>query len=397
MDLKTNIQELAAGYYQEVLTIRRHIHQNPELSFEEVNTSAYVKQKLDEWGVAFTDGYVKTGIVAKIEGNNPEKRVIALRADMDALPIVEENSVEYKSNNKGVMHACGHDVHTASLLGTARILCELKEHFEGTVLLVFQPAEEKLPGGAKLMLEEGALKNPKPELIIGQHVMPGLEVGKVGFRPGMYMASTDEIYLTIKGKGGHAAMPHQLIDTVLITSHIIVALQQVVSRNAFAAVPTVLSFGKVDAPGATNVIPPEVKVAGTFRTMNEEWRYEAHQKITKIASTVAESMGATCEVNIMIGYPSLINNEEITREATQFAQEILDEDNVVQLDLRMTAEDFAYFSQEIPSTFYRLGVTDKAGKLTSPLHSPTFNVDEKALETGMKTMAYAAIRFLNKD
>jgi amidohydrolase len=396
MNIKDKIKKLADNYFQDVIDVRRYLHQNPELSFCEYKTSEFIKNKLDELQIPYKGGFVKTGIVGKIQGNNPKKKIIALRADMDALPIIEQNDIDYKSINDGVMHACGHDVHTASLLGTAHILNKLKTEFEGTILLVFQPAEEKLPGGAKLMMKEGALNSPKPELIIGQHVMPGLEVGKVGFRPGMYMASADEIYLTVKGKGGHAAMPHQLVDTVLVASHIIVALQQIVSRNAYAAIPSVLSFGKVDAPGATNVIPQEVKIDGTFRTMNEEWRKDAHRKIKRIASSVAESMGATCDVNIKVGYPCLINNEEITRNAIEHAEDILGKDNVVHLDLRMTAEDFAYYSQEIPSTFYRLGIMDKEGAFTAPLHSPTFNIDEGALHTGIVTMAYIAIQFLKE-
>lgn len=397
MELKERVEALAKEYYKEVVDMRRHIHMHPELSFDEFNTSVYVKEKLVELGISYVDGYVKTGLVGKLEGKNPQKKVIALRADMDALPIVEANDVAYASQNKGVMHACGHDVHTASLLGTAKILSALKDEFEGTVLLVFQPAEEKLPGGAKLMLEEGALDALKPDIVLGQHVMPGLEVGKVGFRPGMYMASADEVYLTVKGKGGHAAMPHQLVDTVLVASHIIVALQQIVSRNANAAVPTVLSFGKVEANGATNIIPDEVKVAGTFRTMNEEWRKTAHKNITQIAQQVAQSMGAECDVNIMVGYPCVINEESATQKSIAYANELLGDEKVEALDLRMTAEDFAYYSQEFPATFYRLGIMDTEGKLTSPLHSSTFDVDEKSLEIGMKTMAWLALRFLKND
>ncbi len=397
MKITQTIKELAAAFLGESIQIRRHLHQHPELSFQEHNTSAYIKKQLEEIGIPFTGGYVETGILAKIEGHNPQKRIIALRADMDALPIVEENQIEYHSQNPGVMHACGHDVHTACLLGAAKILHQLRNDFEGTVLLVFQPAEEKLPGGAKLMLEQGIFATLKPDLIIGQHVMPGLKVGKVGFRSGMYMASADELYLTVRGKGGHAAMPHQLVDTVLVASHIIVALQQIVSRNAYAAIPSVLSFGKVDAPGATNIIPREVKIEGTFRTMDEKWRYEAHQKITKIATTLAESMGATCEVVIEVGYPCLVNDAHITQEASELAAEILGKDQVVELDLRMTSEDFAFFSQQYPATFYRLGISTADGVLASPLHSPTFNVDEKALETGMATMAYLAIGFLKNQ
>lgn len=391
------VTELADNYYSEILAIRRHLHKNPELSFHEFETSAFVKNKLDEFGIPYNGGYVKTGIIGTIRGKKPDKRVIALRADMDALPINEQNDISYKSQNKGVMHACGHDVHTSSLLGTARILNDLKDNFEGTVLLIFQPGEEKLPGGAKLMMEEGAFDDPKPEIVIGQHVMPGLEAGKVGFRPGMYMASTDEIYLTVKGKGGHAAMPHQIIDTVLITSHIIVALQQIVSRNAFAATPSVLSFGRIEANGATNVIPEEVKIAGTFRTMDEKWRKEAHDKIRSICTSVAGAMGGSCEVNIEVGYPYLVNDESITIRAARYAAEMLGKEQVVDLDLRMTAEDFAYYSQKFPATFYRLGTTDKDGKLTSPLHSPTFNIVEDVLKTGMKTMAWIALSFLNEN
>ncbi len=394
MDLKTKIEKLAHQYFPEVVDIRRHIHQHPELSFEEYKTSEFVCGKLEEYGISYKKGFVKTGIVGTIKGKNPDKKIVALRADMDALPVDEQNEVSYKSVNSGVMHACGHDVHTSSLLGTARILNELRDEWEGTVLLIFQPGEEKLPGGAKLMMEEGALDNPRPDLIIGQHVMPLLEAGKVGFRPGMYMASTDEIYMTVKGSGGHAAMPHQLVDPVLIASHIIVALQQIVSRHANTLVPSVLSFGRVEAKGATNVIPNEVKIEGTFRTLNESWRINAHKKIVKMAQSIAEGMGGSCDVNIKGGYPFLVNDEETTNRSIEFARDILGDSNVVNLDIRMTAEDFAYFSQKYPSTFYRLGVMDKKGTKNSSLHTSTFDVDESALETGMKTMAWLAVSLL---
>ncbi len=391
---KSEVNNLAKEYHQEIISVRRHIHENPELSFHEFQTSAFIKDKLKSYGIPFKHGYVKTGIIGKIEGTDPSKKVIALRADIDALPIQEENDVPYKSKNKQVMHACGHDVHTASLLGTAKILNTLRNKFEGTVLLIFQPAEEKLPGGAKLMMEEGALSDPVPELIIGQHVMPNMKAGKVGFRSGMYMASADEIYLTIKGKGGHAAMPHQITDSVLITSHIIVALQQIASRFAPAKIPTVLSFGKIIANGATNVIPSQVDVEGTFRTMNEKWREEAHQLINDICKSTAKSMRGECEVEIKKGYPFLVNNEKITEKAINSAKSFLGDNNVEQLDLRMTAEDFAYYSQQYPTTFYRLGIMDEAEKLRFPLHSSKFNVDEKCLETGMATMSWLALSML---
>ncbi|NBC83829.1 MAG: amidohydrolase [Bacteroidetes bacterium] len=393
MDLKARIKELANQYFDDTVGIRRHIHKYPELSYQEFETSEYIKKQLQLLGIPFKDGFVKTGIVGRIVGKNPEKKIIALRADMDALPIQEENEVEYKSVNNGVMHACGHDVHSASLLGTARILNEIRDYFEGTILLIFQPAEEKLPGGAKLMMEEGALDNPKPELIIGQHVYPTLEAGKVGFKKGMYMASTDEIYMTIKGTGGHAAMPHQISDTVLTTSHIIAALQQIVSRRGEAATPSVLSFGKVIANGATNIIPSEVKVEGTFRTMDEEWRNKAHEKIRQIAQNVANAMDCEVVIDIKKGYPYLVNDDQVTDLAQNAARELLGGENVIALDLRMTAEDFAYFSQHYPATFYRLGVKNE--QLQSPLHSSTFNIDEKALKTAMETMAWIAVQSLN--
>ncbi len=385
------IKTLAKEKLKEVVSIRRHLHKHPELSFEEHKTSAFIQQKLTELGIPFKNGFVKTGIVAHIEGKNPTKKVIALRADIDALPIQEENQVAYKSINDGVMHACGHDVHTSSLLGTAAILNELKDQFEGTIKLLFQPGEEKLPGGASLMIKENALKNPDAALIIGQHVFPDLPSGKLGFRSGMYMASADEIYLTIKGKGGHAALPHKVIDPIYISSVILSSLQQVVSRNAQPTVPTVLSFGKINSKGgATNVIPDEVYIEGTFRTMDEEWRAKAHEIITSIVNSTAQSMGGSAIVDIRKGYPFLMNNEEITIKSISNAKEFLGEQNVIDLDLRMTAEDFAYYSQQIPGCFYRLGTGESTG-----LHTSTFNINEAALETSIGFMAYNAIKQLN--
>lgn len=389
-EISEKIKALSKQYFNEIVSIRRHLHANPELSFEEHNTSTFVAQKLKEFGISYKTGFVKTGIVALIEGKNPSKKVIALRADLDALPIQEENKVDYCSKNKGVMHACGHDVHTSCLLGAAKILHELKNEFEGSVKLIFQPGEEKLPGGASLMIKEGVLENPKPSCILGLHVFPSMPAGKVGFRAGMYMASTDELYVTIKGKGGHGALPHLTIDPVLISAHIIVALQQIVSRNAQPTIPSVLSFGKVVANGATNVIPSEVKLEGTFRTMNEDWRAEAHQKMIDLANGIAESMGGKCEFEIKRGYPVLFNNEELTLSSEKFAAEYLGKENVEQLDLRMTAEDFAWYTRQIPGCFYRLGTGNISKKITSNVHTSTFNVDEGSLETGMGLMAWLA-------
>jgi amidohydrolase len=397
MDLADKIRQLAEEYYHDVVGIRRHLHRFPELSFEEFSTSAYVQEQLRILDIPYQAGYVKTGVIGSIEGSNPEKRIIALRADMDALPITEMNVIPFKSENPGRMHACGHDMHMAALLGAARILQKLREDFQGTVLLVFQPAEEKLPGGANLMIQEKAFEGRLPDLIIGQHVMPGLGTGTIGYKSGVYMASSDEIYLTVKGKGGHAAVPHQLVDPVVIAAHIIIALQQIVSRNANAAIPSVLSFGKIEATGATNVIPAEVKIEGTFRTMNEPWRKEAHEKISRLAKATAEGMGGTCEVNILYGYPVLENHPAYTGKAAGFSKQLLGDDQVVNLELRMTSEDFAYYAQHFPAVFCRFGTTDPQGQFSEPLHSPAFMADEKALITAMSNLAWLTWSFLQED
>jgi len=387
------IKAITAENRSIVLENRRWLHQHPELSFEEVNTSEYIQKKLTELGIEFTSGIVKTGVVGIIKGKNPESKVIALRADMDALPILEENNIDYKSINEGVMHACGHDVHSASLLGVAAVLSKLTNDFEGSIKLIFQPGEEKLPGGASLMIKEGVLENPSPSAILGQHVFPDLPAGKVGFRPGMYMASCDELYVTVKGKGGHAALPHKFTDTVLIACEIISSLQTIVSRHAKPDIPSVLSFGKINTTGgATNIIPDEVKIEGTFRTMNEEWRTEAHQKMIALAQGIAQSMGGTCEFEVRKGYPFLKNNEETTRIAKQAAIVYLGKENVVDLDLRMTGEDFSYYTQSMKGCFYRLGTGESSG-----LHTSTFNVDESSLELGVGLMSWIAINMLNEQ
>lgn len=391
--LREKVQALAESNHTDVVAIRRHLHQNPELSFAEYQTSAFVKAQLDNLGISWSP-MADTGLVALIKGDKPLESVVALRADMDALPIVEANDVPYKSQNIGVMHACGHDVHTSSLLGVAKILQELKAEFGGTVKLIFQPGEEKLPGGANLMIKEGVLENPKPEAVIGQHVMPLIETGKIGIRSGKYMASTDELHVTVTGKGGHAAQPHENIDPIIITAHIITALQQVVSRIADPRTPTVLSFGRIEANGATNVIPNEVKLQGTFRTMDEAWRAEAHKRMKKIAEGIAESMGGKCDFYIMNGYPYLINEEKLAEQVKSYAVEYLGEENVLDIDIWMAAEDFSYYSQATDACFYRLGTRNEARGITSSVHTPTFDVDEDALKIGAGLMAYTALRRL---
>lgn len=390
-DLVKRVKRLSLDILEDTVSTRRHLHANPELSFEEFETCKYVKSKLLDLGLEIEEGLAKTGLVAYIKGKNPDKKVVALRGDMDALPIFEQNDIDYKSKNEGVMHACGHDVHTSSLLGCAKILNELKDEFEGTVKLIFQPGEERLPGGASLMIKDGVLENPRPANIVGQHVMPFIDAGKVGFRSGMYMASADELFMTVKGKGGHAAMPEHFVDPITIVSTIIVALQQIVSRCASPKIPTVMSFGKINGEGATNVIPEYVKVEGTFRTMDEVWRKEAHVKMKKMAEGIAESMGAECDFEVKVGYPFLKNEPKLAAELKGYAIEYMGKENVEDLDLWMAAEDFAYYSQEIDANFYRLGIRNEAKGITSGLHTPTFNVDEKCLEVGPGLMAYLTL------
>jgi amidohydrolase len=393
--IKEQIQELSKKIFNDVVANRRHLHSHPELSFQEVATSAFVASRLDELEISYIK-MADTGLVGLIKGTKPadSEKVVALRADMDALPIVEANDVPYKSQNPGVMHACGHDVHTSSLLGAATILSQMKDQFSGTIKLIFQPAEERLPGGASLMIKEGVLENPKPQAVIGQHVMPLIDAGKVGFRSGKYMASTDELYVTVKGKGGHGAQPQQNIDPVIITAHILTALQTLVSRYSDPKSPCVLSFGKVIANGATNVIPNEVYLEGTFRAMDETWRAEAHKRMKKMAEGIAESMGGSCEFNIMNGYPFLINEEKLTAAARSHAEDYLGKENVLDLDIWMAAEDFAYYSQVADSCFYRLGIRNESKGIVSSVHTPTFDIDESALQVGPGLMAYLALKQL---
>ena len=395
-NIKQEIQKLSLDYLEEIIAVRRHFHQNPELSCEEFRTSEFICRKLDEFGIKYSKGIAKTGVVGIIEGRNPSAKVIALRADMDALPITEENNVDYRSAMAGKMHACGHDVHMACLLGASRILASLRDQFEGSIKLLFQPSEETYPGGAVEMIREGVLKNPSVSNVFGQHVINTVDAGKIGIKAGPYMASTDEIFLTVKGKGGHAATPEQLIDPILIASHIIIALQQIVSRNANPVTPTVISFGRIIGEGRTNIIPNEVTIDGTLRTYDEKWRRTIHEKIGFMASGIAESMGGSCEVRISHGYPFLHNDEQLTQMIRAASIEYLGENNVVDLEARMTAEDFAYFARELPSCFYRLGIRNESKGIISNLHTPTFDVDESCLETGMGLMAWLAVSALQQ-
>lgn len=391
--LKDKIRQEANKIFTTVVQYRRHLHAHPELSFQEYETSAFIKARLDEMAISWKP-MAGTGVVALIKGEQLSDRVIALRADMDALPITEANDVPYRSKKAGVMHACGHDVHISSLLGTATILQSVKQKFGGTIKLIFQPAEEKLPGGASLMIEEGVLKNPAPEAIISQHVSPMIEAGKIGIRKGKFMASMDEIFVTVRGKGGHAAQPDQNIDPVMIAAQMLVALQQIVSRMANPTIPTVLSFGKLIANGGINIVPDEVYMEGTFRTMDEDWREDAHRQMKKLAETIAGSMGGNCDFKIRNGYPFLINEEKLTGQVAGFAGDYLGNGNIEEVDRWMAAEDFAYYSQSADACLYLLGIRDKEIREVRSLHTPTFDIDENALITGAGLMAYIAVKQL---
>lgn len=381
---------------EEIIHIRRGLHQYPELSFKEERTSRTIRELLDQWGIEYTFPHVATGIVARIRGEKPGGR-IALRSDMDALALNEHTGLDYASRNEGVMHACGHDIHMASLLGVIRVLDQLKSKIEGEILFLFQPGEEMIPGGAKLMLEEGLFEGRQPDMIIAQHVLPEMETGHVGFKPGIYMASGDEIYITVKGKGGHGALRKHIKDPILMASQILLTLQQEITNRAPADIPSVLSFGKVLADGAVNVVPDEVKLEGTFRTMNEAWRKQAHTLIRQLASEISSGMGGTVEVEIRNGYPVLHNHEQITLESRKIATQLLGSANVEDMDIRMTTEDFAWFTQSIPGMMYRLGVKKPDADEAPPLHTSHFQADESALKTGISLMAFLAIELLKKD
>jgi amidohydrolase len=384
--LQQQIKDLAKQYAAEFIEVRRYLHAHPELSYKEFETSAFIQQQLTALNIPF-EVKATTGVIGLLNGKNPGKRVIALRGDMDALPIKEENDVPYKSTVPGVMHACGHDVHTTCLLGAAKILSALKNEWEGTVKLIFQPGEEKNPGGASLLIKEGVLENPAPQGIFALHVHPGLEVGKLSFRGGMVMASADEIYITISAKGGHAAAPQNTADTILIASHLIVSLQQIISRNNDPFNPSVLSITSFQGGYTTNVIPSEVKLMGTFRAMNETWRFKAHELITKQATELVHSMGAEIDLKIDVGYPFVLNNETLNAAARKKGEAYLGTSNVEETELRMGAEDFAYYSHQIPGCFFRLGTGNKAKGISIGVHTPTFNIDEGAIEIGMGMMA----------
>jgi hippurate hydrolase len=384
--LLEKIRVLSERYSADALETRRHLHMHPELSYEEHETSAFIRARLTEWGIPHVT-MAGTGVVGLIRGRNPESRVVALRADIDALPIREENQAPYRSKNDGVMHACGHDVHTTCLLWAARILQELREEWTGTVKLVFQPGEERNPGGASLLIKAGVLEDPAPEAIYGLHVNPQMEVGKVSFRAGKVMASADELFITVRGKGGHAAAPHWTVDTVLVASHIVTGLQQIISRNNSPFSPSVLSICSIQGGHTTNVIPSEVRMMGTFRAMDEKWRHEAHGLIRRQAEAIAQGMGAEIDIHIDIGYPCVYNHEALNERSRQLAVGYMGVDRVLETELRMGAEDFGHYTERIPGCFFRLGTANAERGITAGVHTPVFDIDEPAIPIGIGMMA----------
>lgn len=389
--MKISIEEvknLSRQFLPRVIEIRRHLHAHPELSFQEVETSKYIADILDSLAVEYTYGLAGgTGIVAEL-GSGDLK--LALRADMDALPIVETNDVSYKSTNEGVMHACGHDVHSSILIGVIHVLKQLEDRMSGKIRFIFQPGEERLPGGASLMIKDKALTGVPG--ILAQHVHPDLPVGKIGYREGNFMASCDELFIDVIGKGGHAAMPHRVIDPILASAAIIQSLQSLVSRNANPITPSVLSIGKIYSHGgATNVIPEKVSMEGTFRTFDEEWRNQAHVRIHEMIQSVAKSQGVKIDLRIEKGYPALYNHPEFTSTVKDSMIEYLGQENVIRLDQRMTAEDFSYYSQLVPACFYRLGTASIDGSKSNAVHTSQFDIDESALEIGMGMMSWLVL------
>ena len=390
------IKGYAREYSAEVIGWRRHLHRHPELSQQEFGTMAFVADRLRDMGLHPQTGIGKTGVMAMIRGGiDPDGYCVALRADYDALPLTEATGLPFASENEGVMHACGHDMHTSSLLGAAKILTTIRERLKGSVMLIFEPSEEMYPGGARMMMDDGLFNAVMPNEIYSFHCLPEMEVGRIGMKKGRYMASTDELYWTVKGKGGHGATPHMSVDPILIASHIVVALQQLVSRNAPPMMPTVLSFGKFVGEGRTNIIPDEVKMEGIIRTFDPQWRLDCHEKIRKMSCGIAESMGGRCDLFIDFGYPPVINDDACTQQVHDNGVDYLGADNVDWLDLRMTAEDFAFFAQKIPACYFRVGI-HVPGTPYCNLHRPDLLVDERSMEIASGFEAYNAFMALER-
>jgi amidohydrolase len=395
--IKETIIEKSAELFNEAVKIRRHFHKHPELSYQEKETSLYICNWLKENKIEFRSGIAGTGIIATIKGNGEGEKVIAVRAEMDALPIVEKNTFGFASINSGKMHACGHDAHMAMLLGSAKLLNSLKEQFGGTILLIFQPGEEKSPGGARLMIESGELSNPKPEVVIAQHILPELETGKVGYKSGRYMASCDEIYITVKGRGGHAALPGLTTDQIYIASSLVIRLKDsMLKQQNINKIPTVLGIGRIIGEGATNVIPEKVEIAGTFRTFDEKWRSDGLELIRSVTAATAKEFGVTIDVNIAEGYPVLFNDEDLTARAMKLSAELLGADKIETFDIRMSSDDFSFYSAIAPSLYYRVGIKKKDSEMKK-LHTPDFDIDENGMQTGIANLSWLIYNFLGNQ
>jgi len=392
--VKKYILERSSGLKDEVIKLRRHFHRHPELSYQETDTAAFICEWLKTNNIEYRKGIAGTGVIATIKGNKQGGKTIALRAEMDALPITEKNNLSYASVNNGRMHACGHDAHMAMVMGTALILNGIRDRFGGTVLLVFQPGEEKSPGGAKLVIESGALNDPAPDMIIAQHVLPELETGRVGYRAGRYMASCDEIYITVTGKGGHAALPALTTDQIYIASSLVVRLREKMKEAIEKKnIPTVLGIGRISGEGATNVIPDNVYISGTFRTFDEKWRAEGLNLVRSIAATAASDFSVNIDVNIEEGYPVLINDEDLTGKAVNLSEELLGKEKIERYDTRMSSDDFSFYSAIAPSLYYRVGIRKKDSPMKK-LHTAEFDIDEDGLETGVSNLSWLVYRFL---
>ncbi len=392
--IKETILIKSSDLKNEVIKLRRHLHKYPELSYKETETASFICNWLRKNGIEYRKGIAGTGIIGTIKGKGEGKNIIAIRAEMDALPVTERNNTDFASINLGKMHACGHDAHMAMLMGTASLLNNLRDQFGGTVLLIFQPGEEKSPGGARLMIESGELNHPKPDMIIAQHILPELETGKVGYKSGRYMASCDEIYITVSGKGGHAALPGLSTDQIYIASNFVVRLKdQMLQLQTERGIPTVLGIGKISGDGATNVIPEIVEIAGTFRTFDEKWRAEALDLIKSIAKETEIEFGVKIKINIAEGYPVLINNNNLTEQAISFSSALLGKDKIETFDIRMSSDDFSFYSVLAPSLYYRIGIRKKGAEMKK-LHSADFDIDEEGLETGVANMTWLVYNFL---
>lgn len=394
MGIKEQIIEKAYDLKEDVIQLRRHFHSYPELSYKETETSRFICDWLQKNGIIFRNGIAGTGIIGTIKGKAQGKKVIALRAEMDALPITERNKTEYSSLNPGKMHACGHDAHLAMLLGTTKLLNSIRDQFGGTVLLIFQPGEEKCPGGARLVIESGELENPKPDIVIAQHILPELETGKVGYKAGRYMASCDEIYITVTGKGGHAALPGLTTDQIYIASNLIIRLKnRMTEQQTINKIPTVLGIGRISGEGATNIIPENVYISGTFRTFDEKWRSEGISLIRSVSAETALEFGVKIDVNIAEGYPVLFNDENLTSKAIGFSEELLGKNKIETYDIRMSSDDFSFYSALAPSLYYRVGIRKKDTEMLK-LHTSDFDIDEDGLETGVANLSWLTYNFL---